>query len=184
MYEEYLKILEKKLSEKRYIHSLNVAKEAKSLAQRFGENPEKAYLAGLLHDILKDTHTDMLLKIADEFGIILDNVEKNAAKLLHARVGCEYLKNILGIDDPDIFNAVKYHTTGRMGMTLFEKLIFVADFISEDRTYDGVEKIRECAYRDLDSAVKEGLTFTVSELVSLNKPIHINTIEAYNEAVS
>lgn len=184
MYEEYSKALKKMLCEKRYNHSLNVANEAERLARRYGEDLEKAYLAGLVHDVLKDTSTDTLLKIANKFDIMLDSVELSATKLLHARIGCEYLKNVFGIDDPLIFNAVKYHTTGRAGMTLFEKIIFVADFISADRNYDGVEKIRKSAYSDLDSAVIEGLSFTVKELAGLYKPIHPNTIEAYNEAVS
>ena len=87
---------------------------------------------------------------------------------------------MLKIDDDDIFNAVRYHTTGRENMSLLEKVIFVADFTSFERDYDGVEEIRKVAYKDLDLGVIEGLAFSLKSLALDKKAIHNDTIEGYN----
>ena len=98
-YEALKSILKSRLNEKRYYHSLCVAKEAERLAEKYGGDAEKACLAGLLHDITKNAQDEEHLKIFREFGIILSDVEKNAKKLWHAMSGAEYVKHVLGISD-------------------------------------------------------------------------------------
>ena len=105
------------LTQKRFEHSLNVSEEAVKLAKKYGADTEKAELAGLLHDILKDTPPEKQLKILADFGIIMSDVELSAKKFWHAISGAVYIKHVLHIEDEDVYNAVRYHTTGRKNMT-------------------------------------------------------------------
>ncbi|HEX3037673.1 MAG TPA: bis(5'-nucleosyl)-tetraphosphatase (symmetrical) YqeK [Oscillospiraceae bacterium] len=180
---DYKAIIKPLLSEKRYIHSVNVAKEAVRLAKRYGANPEKAEVAGILHDIMKDTPPDEQLKMMMRFDIILTDVERDAQKLWHAICGAAYIEQELQISDRDILDAVRYHTTGRANMTQLEKVIFIADFISADRDYDGVERMRKAAEISLEQAMLEGVVFTIQDLSERFKPIHPDTVSAYNWVV-
>ena len=101
-YEALKLILKQRLNEKRYYHSLCVADEAKRLAEKYGGNAEKAYLAGLLHDITKNAPEAEHLKIFADFGIIPNEIEKGAEKLWHAMSGAAFVEHILGIKDPEI----------------------------------------------------------------------------------
>ena len=163
--QQYIDIIKPMLTQKRFEHSLNVSEEAVKLAKKYGADTEKAELAGLLHDILKDTPPEKQLKILADFGIIMSDVELSAKKFWH------------------VYNAVRYHTTGRKNMTLLEKVIFIADFISKDRNYPGVEDMRKAAYKSLDKAIVEGIAFTITELAKDRAPIVPETIDAYNDAV-
>ena len=180
---DYKAIIKPLLSEKRYIHSVNVAKEAVRLAKRYGANPEKAEVAGILHDIMKDTPPEEQLKMMMRFDIILTDVERAAQKLWHAICGAAYIEQELQISDRDILDAVRYHTTGRANMTQLEKVIFIADFISADRNYDGVERMRKAAEISLEQAMLEGVVFTIQDLSARFKPIHPDTVSAYNWVV-
>ncbi len=180
-FEKYKEIIEQKETPKRFFHSLCVADSAKELAEIYGGcDPEKAYLAGLLHDIMKNVPDDEMMGFFKEYGIELTPVEKGAKKLWHAMAGAEYLKSVLKIDDSEILDAVRYHTTAKPEMSPLCKILYVADFISADRDYKGVEEIRQCAKEDIDKAVLEGLSFTTCELVGEMKPVHIDTVSAYN----
>lgn len=181
--EDYKAVIRPFLSEKRFFHSECVAKRARELAVRYGADPKKAETAGILHDIMKDTPQDEQLKMMDQFGIILTDVERAAPKLWHAMLGAAYLKNKLKIDDAEILSAVRYHTTGRKGMTLLDKILFIADFTSDDRDYPGVEEIRKAADKSLDEAMIAGIVFTIKDLADACKPIHPDTIAAYNQTV-
>lgn len=180
---EYQAIIRPLLTERRYQHSVNVAKEAVRLAKRYGADPQKAETAGILHDIMKDTAPPEQLKIIEGSGIILSDVEKGAQKLWHAIAGAAYIERKLGITDREILDAVRYHTTGRAGMTLLDKVLFIADFTSEERDYDGVEKMRQAAGHSLEAAMLEGVTFTIVDLATFQKAIHPDTIAAYNDVV-
>ena len=133
------------LSEKRYHHSLCVAEAAEELARQYGADEEKAWIAGILHDILKETPGEEQLRMLDGFGIALTDLERSAPKLWHAITGAAYLEHTLHIQDREILDAVRYHTTGRADMTLLEKILFVADYTSADRQFDGVDRLRSLA---------------------------------------
>ena len=183
-YDEYKEILRGRLKEKRYIHSLAVADEAERLAIKYGCDPEKAYLAGLLHDITKNTNPEEQLKILDSFGIMLDGISKNSQKLWHAVSGAAYIKYVLGINDNDIINAVRYHTTAKRDMTKFEAVLYLADFTSRDRDYDDVDVMRELVNRSMEEAFEYALSYTVCELVEKKSQIHPDTMDAYNQIVN
>lgn len=180
-YTEYKELLKNRLTPKRYNHSLCVADEAVRLAEKYGGDVEKAYLAGLLHDITKNATPQEHLHIFEEFGIMLNSVEKNAEKLWHAISGSAFIEHKLNICDSEIITAVRFHTTARKGMTLLEKLLYLADFTSADRDYDDVDIMRQKVGISIQSALEYALSYTINDLVSQNKPLHIDTVEAYNE---
>ena len=182
--DEQLKLLLKnRLSEKRYIHSLNVAEASKRLAALYGADENKAYTAGLIHDCCKDTPAGEQLSYMLGNSMELSECEISSAKLYHAMCGSLYVKNEYGVTDADIINAVRYHTTGRKNMSLLEKIVFIADFISDERDYNGVEVMREKAGRSLDEAIVEGLAFTIKDLIDKGVLLHPDTIDAYNDAL-
>lgn len=178
---EFLEELKKHLQPARLYHSINVAEEAKKLALHYGADPEKAYTAGLLHDIMKNTPDSELLNFFRENGIILTRTERVSRKTWHAIAGEAYCRLVLSVTDREILSAIRWHTTARAGMTLLDKVIFIADFISADRDYDGVERMREKAYVSLEDAMREGLQFTLTELIANGWAVHEDSLAAYNE---
>lgn len=179
--EGYKAVIKPLLSEKRYHHSLCVAQSAKELAERCGADAGKAEQAGILHDIMKDIPQEKQLAMMDRYGIRLTAVERSAPKLWHAMLGAVYLEKELHIGDREILDAVRYHTTGRENMTLMDRILFAADFISADRDYPGVEELRKAAQVSLDEVVMEGFSYTIADLAQRRKPIHPDTIAAYNQ---
>lgn len=179
----YKDIIRKNLDDYRYNHSLCVADEAKRLANRYGVDPDSAYLAGLLHDITKNFSDEEHLNIFSKFDIILNNVEKNSTKLWHSISGSAYVKNILKIDNEEIISSIRYHTTAKSNMTLFEKLIYLADFTSKDRSYPDVDVMRSLVDISIDEAMKYSLRYTINDLVSSNRTVHPDTLNAYNEII-
>lgn len=182
-FNDYKKIIKPLLSEHRYTHSVNVAKEAKHLAKKYGADEEKAAIAGILHDITKEMSKEEQLQIMLDDGIILDDIQRNAPKLWHGTSGSVYIKKNLGITDEDILNAIRYHTTGRANMSLLEKIIFVADFTSEERTYKGIKTMRKKSRKSLEEAMLYGFKFTFSDLSSRELAIHPDELACYNEIV-
>lgn len=181
--DSYYELAEKRLGERRYNHSKNVAAAAVRLAKKYGEDPIKAEIAGILHDITKEVKTENQLQIVESGGIILDDVCKKSPQLLHAITGMIYCRDTLGIDDEDILNAIRYHTTGRASMSLLEKIIFIADFISDERDYPDVDIMRRECDKSLEDGMLYGLGFVIPDLVSKKRAIHPDAIAAYNELV-
>ncbi len=180
--EQYLDILRTRLTEKRYAHSLAVADRAVLLAKKYGADEKKARKAGLLHDIMKDTDQNTQLQILQEFGILLDTATRVSPPLWHAVTGAAFLQHILHIDE-DVITAVRYHTTGRAEMSLLEKVVYLADFTSADRDYPDVDTMRALSEESIPAAMLYALQYTVTDLTNRAKPIHPDTINAYNELV-
>ena len=178
---QFIEIIRRRESDHRFLHSLEVAKSAEHLARRYGGDPDKARVAGLLHDVMKDISPSEQLQIFKDFGILLDDVEKDAQKLWHARAGAAFIEHILHIDDRDLLNAVRYHTTGRAGMSLLEKTVFVADFISADRSYPDVDKMRALAEVSLEDAMRYALRYTIDDLQKKGARVHPDTLAALQE---
>ena len=124
---EFLEILKERLTEQRLYHSICVAKKAKELAFIFGGDPEKAYTAGLVHDIMRYEPADKMLELIESDGQLLTESEKNITVTLHAIAGEVYLRKNLNVTDEEILSAVRWHTTGKENMSLLEKIIYVAD---------------------------------------------------------
>lgn len=177
----YEDIISQRMKVPRLKHSKNVAKEAVRLARKYGADIEKAELAGILHDATKETGEKEQMALIAKAGIVLTDMERESPKLWHAISGSAYIQVVLGIDDEEVIDAVRYHTTGRAGMTLLDKVIFVADFISADRDYDGVDRMRKIADKGLDEAVLEGMAFTIADLAQRKITIAPDTFAGYNE---
>lgn len=179
--EEYRAAIVQRLSPYRAVHSLNVARAAVQLAEKYGADVRQAEEAGLLHDCTKEMPAKQQLQLLEEFDIIITIAEHCAHKLLHAVTGAVVAREEFGVTDEAVLSAIRYHTTGKPGMTLLEKIIYVADFISEERSFPGVELLRRVAFEDLDEAVFAGLAFTLQDLSAKGKPLHPDTVQAYNE---
>lgn len=176
-------LIKSRLKESRYIHSLNVAKCAAELAEIYGGDKEKCYTAGLLHDIMKNAPEQEHRDVFAAAGRELSPDEEDNKKLWHAMSGAEYIKYKMGIGDEELYLAVRYHTTGRADMTLIEKIVFTADFISEERDYDDVNIMRGLAAVSLEKAMLYALRYTVPDLVKKGQTIHKDSIALYNQLI-
>jgi len=176
----YLADLRNRLDDYRFTHSVNVAHTCRELAKMYGEDEEKAWYTGLLHDIFKNETKENTLAFFAENNIVLTDCERNAPKLWHAMAGSVYLQKTYGFDE-EFIRAVRYHTTGRANMSLLEKIVFCADFISAERNYPGVDDMRERVKVSLEYCMEEGLRFTIDELVNALLPVHPDTIHAFND---
>ena len=180
-------IVGERIGKKRYLHSMNVADTAVSLAQQYGADAQKACIAGVLHDITKELDEKEHMKLCQLYEIKLDDVEKSEPKLLHAITGAYVAKEEFLVDD-DVFYAIRYHTTGRANMSLLEKIIYLADYIEPSRAFLGVDKLREKVFRDIDEGLAYALEMSIEEVRGKNKKVHYNTIEArdylYNKSAT
>lgn len=165
------------LTTERIAHTAGCESEAVMLAKRWGEDPEKAAAAGILHDITKKLSYDEQLILCEKYGIILDSVERDSPKLLHAKTGAALARDRFGIGD-DVYEAIYWHTTGKPDMTLLEKIIYLADYIEPTRNFDGVEELRALAYENLDLAMARGLEMSIEDIRARNIEPHRDSIEA------
>ena len=148
--EEITAYVREQLPDRRWNHTLGVMESAVSLAKRYGADPDKAELAALCHDMCKKWPDDQMNLFIREHGMDPKLIDHN--NLSHSKAAEVVARERLGIRDEDILNAISYHTTGRAGMSLLEKIIFLADSIEPARDFPEVAKLRELAYEDIDKA--------------------------------
>lgn len=172
--------LKKNINESRYIHTLGVVETAKKLAKINGEDEEKAKIAALIHDMAKCMPKDKQFEILKNNNVEIDKYLLNSPQILHGAVGAILARDIMKIEDTEILDAVKYHTTGKENMSVLEKIIYIADYIEPNRKYEEVERIRDAAFKDLDEGVFMGIENTMLHLIKGKQLIHINTINARN----
>ncbi len=165
------------LKHKRIPHVLGTEQEAIRLAERYGADVEKARVAALLHDCTKKLDMDAQLALCDHYGIQLDELERVSLKLLHSKTGAALARDVFGVDE-EIYNAIWWHTTGHAGMTLLEKIIYLADYIEPSRDFPGVDKLRQVCYKDLNEGLCLGLEMTIQEMTDMGNPVHRATLEA------
>ncbi len=165
------------LKHKRIPHVLGTEQEAIRLAERYGADVEKARVAALLHDCTKRLDMAEQLSLCRRYGLELDELERQALKLLHARTGAEIARDVFGVDG-EIYSAIRWHTTGRANMTLLEKIIYLADYIEPSRDFPGVDKLRGVCYKDLNAGLLLGLEMTIQEMTDMGNPVHRATLEA------
>ena len=180
MIDSYKSLIKQGLSKKRYQHSIYVADECKKIAKKYGANVNDAYIAGLLHDAKKDVPLEELKMLVLSSNIEVEEVELNSPQLWHAIASCQFARDELGISNIDILNAIRYHTVARPNMSLLEKIVYLGDISSEDRTYNDVGKVRKLIYSNLDSAMLYVLKFVITKLLSHKVQVPCTTIQAYN----
>jgi predicted HD superfamily hydrolase involved in NAD metabolism len=176
-------ILRNSIGEKRYHHSVGVMETAKELSAVYGCDVKKAGIAGLLHDCGRIEDDGVLLKLAMDSDIILDDITKNNPKLIHGYLGAEIAKNEYGINDREILDAIRYHTTGKPRMSLLEKIIYIADYIEPGREFPGVEDVRKLAYINLDESLLAAMDNTIKYIIENGWLLHNNTVMARNELI-
>ncbi len=172
--------LKENLSEKRYTHSLGVADEAVKLAERYGADTDKAYVAGLLHDYMKEFPPEKMADELKKYGVSVSEVASSAPKTLHGALGACVVREKFGIDDEEIYDAIFFHTTGKADMGILTKIIYIADYIEPNRSFDGVERLRKLAYEDIDKAIVLGIDETILDLIKRGLAVEPNTINARN----
>lgn len=183
MFEEIINDLQMRLSPKRFAHTLGVARAAVGLAQRYGADPEEAYIAGLLHDCAKELPLSEMQRLVDEADIKVDMDMYVNGALLHGVSGVVMAHDRYGVIDGYILDAIRYHTTGRVGMTQLDKIIFLADYVEETRDFPGVDYLRSLALEDLDEAVLAGYDTTIRHLLDQELSIYFKTILGRNDMV-
>lgn len=184
--DEMLDWLKNNLSEERFFHTLGVAETSKELAKLFNLDEEKAYLAGLLHDCAKGFSNEKLLEIINK-NLKIDDCEMINPKTYHAPVGAYIAEKEFGVTDTEILSSIRWHTIGKLDMSDFDKIIFIADKIEPNTRPDNmINQIRPKLFLDngLDKALLECYKITINSLTDRSLKICISTIEIYNELLS
>ncbi len=174
------KPLKRVLDSQRFIHSLGVQKASLELALLYGIDPVKAETAGLLHDFGKQFRPSELYRKAREWGITLQLAEEMSPDLLHGPVGALVLQRDFGLEDKEIIEAISFHTTGREKMGHLSRIVFLADYIEENRSFPGVQEIRDLSRRDLREALLEALDGTITYVLARGLPLHPHSVDFRN----
>lgn len=178
------KWLKENLCEEKYLHSLGVMDAAEELAIRYNIDVEKAKIAGLIHDCAKCLPNEELLDLMKNKYKAYEECELINPKTWHAPVGAYVAQNELGIEDAEILSAIRWHTLGRVGMTDFEKIIYLADKI-EQNTRDHKCRSEVITFlnedKGLDKAILKCFQITIESLMKRNLTICHQTIDVYNE---
>ncbi|UQZ46746.1 bis(5'-nucleosyl)-tetraphosphatase (symmetrical) YqeK [Bacillus sp. PK3-037] len=181
--EEALACVKQQLTEHRYIHTIGVMNTAIELAERFGADSKKAETAAIFHDYAKFRPKEEMKHIIAREKMPAHLLDHNP-ELWHAPVGAYLVQREAGIHDEDILDAIRYHTSGRPGMTLLEKVIYVADYIEPGRKFPGVDEVRELAETNLNQALIQSIKNTMIFLMKKNQQVFPDTCLTYNWLVS
>ena len=174
------KKLQKEVDEDRYHHTLGVMFTAASMAMVWGEDLEKARVAGLLHDCAKCIPNKKKLKMCSQHNIPVSEFEQTHPFLLHAKLGAYVAKAKYNITDEDILSAITWHTTGKPEMTLLEKIVYIADYIEPKRDKaPNLKVVRKLAFQDLDECMYKILADTLAYLEENPKDIDSATKDAF-----
>jgi predicted HD superfamily hydrolase involved in NAD metabolism len=172
-------VIREVLTKDRYDHTIRVVETAITLAEKYGESMEKVKLAALFHDYAKCFTIDQLKRKMIHYQI-QDSLMDFHFELWHGPVGAKIARDVYGVMDQDILNAITYHTTGRVGMSKLEYIIFVADYIEPGRNFPAAEEVRKLAKMDLRQATRKALQYTIIYLMGKDATIHPNSFLAYN----
>lgn len=177
--EAILKEVQTKITPARYEHILRVESCAIALAEKYGADKEACSLAAILHDYAKDVDKDTIKRLVDN-GDLQAELLEYGSQIWHGPAGSYYAEKTFGIVDAAILSAISQHTIGGREMTLLSKILFIADYVEEGRTFPGVEEARELAFEDLNQAVIYKITQTLVHLVQKRVKIYPETLFVYN----
>lgn len=178
--DDYLAKIKPRMPKKRYIHTLGVMETAIELAKLYDEDPKRAETAAIIHDVAKYADIAWMKEMIEREQLDAELLGWNA-EIMHGSVGAVVARDEFGVTDEDILNAIRYHTTGRAGMTKLEKIVYVADMIEPNRKFDGVKQLREIAKKDLDEAMRACVCHTLSFLIATRQQIYPLSIVCYND---
>ena len=177
--EKIIDYIKQNLSDYRFKHTMGVAETARKLAELNGEDTEDAYIAGLLHDCAKEIAYNDMLALLEKYNLKADNLTKSSAALLHGPLGALIAKDLFGVSDK-IVEAITYHTTGKANMDMLTKIVYIADFVEPNRTFDGAEETRKIAFENIDEAVIKACGIVIVHTVNKGGIIHPDTVDARN----
>jgi predicted HD superfamily hydrolase involved in NAD metabolism len=180
--EQALEIVKPQLTEHRYVHTIGVMETAIRLAEKYGADRKKAELAAIFHDYAKFRPKEEMRQIIVDQKMPAILLEFNS-ELWHAPVGAFLAEKEAGIKDGEILDAIRFHTSGRVGMTLLDKIIYLADYIEPGRHFPGVDEVRDLAEKDLDIALIQSMKNTILFLIKKNQQVFPDTFNAYNSIV-
>lgn len=180
--ERALGIVGKQLTEHRYNHTIGVMNTAIALAKKYQADEKKAELAAIFHDYAKFRPKEEMERIIIEQGMPSELLQFNS-ELWHAPVGAYLAKKEARIQDEEVLDAIRYHTSGRKGMSLLEKIIYLADYIEPGRHFPGVEEVREIAVESLDKALIKSIQNTILFLMKKGQPVFPATFYTYNDLI-
>lgn len=183
-FSQEVNILKKEISRKRYKHCVNVARCAVNLAHICGVPEYKAAIAGLLHDCARELDTEVLksMRISGPvLGKYRRETVKYAPKLLHAPAGAMLARERYGVRDKDILEAINLHATGMPDMSILSKIIYMSDYLSEERSFAGIDKIRQLVQEDFDSAFKEVVAAKAKYREERNLWAHPLSLQLWNQ---
>lgn len=178
--EKMVEYLKAHLKENRFKHTLGVVKAAEELSKKYGCDENKAKLGALLHDVAKNMCDKEIIEILKKENYKLDFLIKNNPQIIHGFCSAYIAKHVMNVTDEEVLQAIIYHTTGKEDMTILEKVIYLADFIEENRVYPGVEELRKLAKEDLDKALLKAFDNTIEFVVKKGEYLHLDTIKARN----
>ena len=180
--DQIINTLSQYVSEKRLAHCIRVEETALGLADRFGVENDLVTPAALLHDLCREYTEDLLLKLAINFGIVVDDIEKTEPILLHGSVAAVLAHRELGINEPQILEAITLHITGGPQVTNLTKLIYISDFIEPGRTFPEAIILREASFKITpELLLLKVYNRTLEFLVRKNYLIHPLGIAGRNE---
>jgi len=181
--ERLIAAVKEQMPERRWLHTLGVMETSVLLAKRFGADPVKADLAAILHDYCKYWPVQDQANIIRENDLPQDLLDYDK-ELWHSHAGAYIAQTQFGIDDEEILDAIRYHTSGREHMTLLDKVVCLADYMEPNRDFPGVHNIREIAEHSLEKALIAGFDSTISFLLSKGKRIYPLTILTRNDLLT
>ena len=165
------------LKKSRVNHVLGCRDTAVELAKKWGADVKDAARAGILHDITKALDGPLQLTLCAEYGTLLSDFGKRYPRTLHALSGAMVAERIFG-ENQAVVEAIRHHTTGKADMTLLEKIIYVADYMEPNRSFPGVDRLRQLAFSDIDAALKLGLEMTLEHLKGQGNEVSPESREA------
>ena len=175
------RLAKKRLSAKRYQHTLNVRRMAVKLAKRWGADPEKAALAALLHDTAKELPQEEMLQILNDNAIMAENAQNRPSPVWHGICAAILAQTQWGVEDEEVLSAIRCHTTGKPGMSLLDEIVFLADMTSAERDYPEVDYLRKLEKKDIHQAMREALEMNLHWLEESGKPVDEETRAALED---
>ncbi len=175
------RLAKKRLSAKRYQHTLNVRRMAVKLAKRWGADPEKAALAALLHDTAKELPREEMLQILNDNAIMAENAQNRPSPVWHGICAAILAQTQWGVEDEEVLSAIRCHTTGKPGMSLLDEIVFLADMTSAERDYPEVDYLRKLEKKDIHQAIREALEMNLHWLEESGKPVDEETRAALED---
>lgn len=173
--------LKEMMTKTRYQHACRVSMLAQKIAEYYNLPIQKTMISALTHDCAKDYSLEELKNLVDKYNIKLNKVEKSIPKIWHAYVGAEMVKDIFMVDDWEILDAIRYHSTASSKLGLIGKIVYIADKIEPNRKLAKIRKLHEKVWEDIDLAMLELLNMELQYLICNKLIIHPDTLKARNK---